>query len=39
VKVFIETAHVHVRRILAGVTGREAAEGELEDPEYVLPES
>ncbi len=39
VKVFIETAHVHVRRILAAVTGRSVEEGELEDPEYALPES
>jgi len=39
VKVFIETAHVHVRRIMAAMTGRDAEEGELDTPEYALPES
>lgn len=39
VKVFIETAHVHVRRIMAAITGRTTDERELDEPEYVLPES
>lgn len=39
VKVFIETAHVHARRILAAITGHHADESDLEEPEYVLPES
>lgn len=39
VKVFIETAHVHIARILAAITGRTPDEHELDEPEYVLPES
>ena len=39
VKVFIETAHVHVRRIMAALTGGDVEEGELDTPEYALPES
>jgi thioredoxin reductase (NADPH) len=39
VKVFIETAHVHVRRIMAAITGSAAQGEDLDTPEYVLPES
>ncbi|MEO1128110.1 MAG: NAD(P)-binding domain-containing protein [Planctomycetota bacterium] len=39
VKVFIETAHVHVTRIAAALTGIAVEEDALETPEYALPES
>lgn len=39
VTVFIETAHVHVDRIVAHLTGGTVAEGDLSAPEYTLPES
>jgi thioredoxin reductase (NADPH) len=39
VKVFIETAHVHVRRIMGALTGAPAEGADLDTPEYVLPES
>lgn len=37
VKEFIETSHIHVERVVAHLTGREAPEGEGES--YTLPES
>lgn len=39
VKVFIETSHVHVRRIMRAITGEEYDEESLETPEFALPES
>jgi thioredoxin reductase (NADPH) len=39
VKVFIETAHVHVTRIVTALTGVTVEDDELETPEYALPES
>lgn len=39
VKVFIETSHVHVRRIMRAITGEEFDEESLETPEFALPES
>ena len=39
VKVFIETAHVHVTRVVASLTGRDVRDEEIADTEYVLPES
>ena len=39
VKVFIETSHVHVRRIVTALTGEAVSDEELADPEYSLPES
>jgi len=37
-KVFIETSHVHVARIVRAITGKEMGEG-LETPRYAEPES
>lgn len=39
VKVFIETSHVHVRRIMSAITGEPADDASLETPEFSLPES
>lgn len=39
VKVFIETSHVHVRRIMRAITGMQYDDAALETPEYALPES
>ncbi len=39
VKVFIETSHVHVRRIMRAITGMQYDEEALETPEFALPES
>ena len=39
VKVFIETSHVHVRRIMSAITGEQVDDAALETPEFALPES
>jgi len=39
VEVFIETSHVHTRRIVREITGNEEADADLESPVYALPES
>jgi len=37
--VFIETSHVHTRRIVRHITGDQSADADLETPVYALPES
>ncbi len=39
VEVYIETSHVHTRRIIRDLTGNTAADADLETPVYALPES
>lgn len=39
VEVYIETSHVHTRRIIRDITGDESADADLETPVYALPES
>jgi len=39
VEVYIETSHVHTRRIIRDITGDDAADADLETPVYSLPES
>ncbi|MFU8828235.1 MAG: NAD(P)-binding domain-containing protein [Phycisphaerales bacterium] len=39
VEVFIETSHVHTRRIVRHITGDKSADADLETPVYALPES
>jgi len=39
VEVFIETSHVHTRRIVRHITGDQSADADLETPVYALPES
>jgi thioredoxin reductase (NADPH) len=39
VEVYIETSHVHTRRIVRDITGNTAADADLETPVYTLPES
>lgn len=39
VEVYIETSHVHTRRIIRDLTGDQSADADLETPVYALPES
>lgn len=39
VEVYIETSHVHTRRIIRAITGNHNADADLETPVYALPES